>query len=94
MTILNNNLISKIWSYRVLDAAYEWLRAKRIESHPNNSFWSLSLNWPSDRASCRTDLQAGDYHFSPVSQIQLFNGESVTCLEPLDSNVNDGSRLS
>ena len=71
MTRLTNNLMSEISSYHVLDTAYAWLQANRLNSHPNNPFWSLSLNWPSIRENLRIELQAGSYHFSPVTQLQL-----------------------
>ena len=87
MTYVTNNLMSEISSYHVLDTAYAWLQANRLNSHPNNPFWSLSLNWPSIRESLRTQLQAGNYHFSPVTQLQLQNGESVSYWDPLDSIV-------
>ena len=86
MSQWHNNLISQIASYLNLDAAYAWLRAKRLESHPNNPFWSLSRNWPSIRARLRTQLQAGTYHLSPVTQLPLQNGETVSYWDPLESH--------
>ena len=82
-----NNLMSTIASVSVLDAAYAWLRAHRLESHPNNPFWSLSIKWPSIRTHLRTTLQAGNYSLSPLTQLQLQNGESVSYSDPQDSIV-------
>ena len=84
MQVKSNNLISQIASTRVLDAAYDWLRALRLDAQPNNPFWSLSLYWPTIRAQCRLDLQAGDYRFSPLTQLKGADGDWVTCWEPLD----------
>ena len=64
-----------------------WLRSHRLNSHPNNLFWTLSLDWHIIRADLRIQLQAGDYHFSPLTQRQLPNGETVSYWEPLDSIV-------
>ena len=67
MTRLTNNLMSEISSYHVLDTAYAWLQANRLNSHPNNPFWSLSLNWPSIRESLRIQLQVGNCQFNQYS---------------------------
>ena len=37
MRVKSNNMISEIASTRILDAAYAWLRALRIDAHPNNA---------------------------------------------------------
>ena len=87
MTRLTNNLISKISSFDVLDTAFAWLKHNRLNAHPDNPFWTVSLNWPSIRANLRTRLQAGDYQFNPVMQYQLHNGESGSAWDPLDSIV-------
>ena len=83
----NNNLISRIAGATQLQHAYRWLRKKRIHSHHNNVFWSISRSWSDTKQRLRQRLQAGDYTLSPVQQITLNDGNTVSQWGPEDAIV-------
>ena len=83
----NSNLISRIAGATHLQHAYRWLRKKRIHSHHNNVFWSISRSWSDTKKRLRQRLQAGDYTLSPVQQITLDDGNTVSQWDPEDAIV-------
>ena len=82
-----NNLISRISSSTTLDQAFAWLAHKRVDAHFNNPFWQVSSRWSSIRARLRRQLQAGEYHFSPLSQMRLNHDHWVSSWDPVDAIV-------
>jgi RNA-directed DNA polymerase len=87
MRVQANNQMAVIASFRVLDEAYAWLRHQHLDAPANRPFWAMSLQWPTVRAQLRLQLQAGDYHFSPLEHVQLQNGEWISRWQPTDAIV-------
>ena len=60
----------------MLDVAYHWLCQTRLSRGPNNDVWHCRFHWTELKPKLQTQLQTGDYMFSPLHQC-VIEGEVV-----------------
>ena len=68
------DLIERLTSDEVIDAAYEWLCLRRREYHHNNDVWNLRRWWDEKKPLLLAQLRAGCYRFREQRRV-LSRGE-------------------
>jgi RNA-directed DNA polymerase len=65
------DLITKIASDEVIDAAYAWLCKRREKWSPQNDVWDLRWRWQTAKPAIQAALLAGEYVFQPLYEVRL-----------------------
>ncbi len=65
-------LIDRIATDEILDAAYQWLCAKRAHHHFNSDVWQVRQWWDEKKLLLQQQLRSGSYRFR---ELGLFWGE-------------------
>lgn len=65
------DLINKIASDEIIDAAYEWLCQRRQEYSANSDIWNLRRDWEEEKVAIQQQLLNDNYRFSPQQEIRF-----------------------
>ena len=68
------NLIERIASDEILEAAYLWLCRQRVDYSPNSDVWRLRQRWSEQKTQIQQDLRAARYRFQPVDRYPSAEG--------------------
>jgi len=67
------DLIAQLTSNSIIDAAYAWVCAARINTSHNNSIWDLRFTWDALKPQLIQALRNNEYHLSPLKRYQIDN---------------------
>ena len=82
-----SNLMSRIASNEVLDAAMTHVDKRRLSKDANSDIWDLSLHWSTRRETIREHLLTGRYQLSPLQVLGSKNGHALTRWSSMDAVV-------
>lgn len=70
-----------------IESAYQWLNQQR-KSYPDNAdIWHLRFHWQRERKFILSELNKGEYHFSPLQIIKKSTGETIALWSSRDALV-------
>ena len=80
------DLIDIIADPEVIEEAYQYVYAARIDTGHTNSIWWLRANWPTAKIELINKLRNNEYHFAPLTRHKV-KGELIDCWEAEDAVV-------
>jgi len=81
------DLLDRLASDTVLDAAYDWLCHRRRKYPADADVWSIRCDWPDEKRRIQADLLAGEYRFGLLDRITLADGSDIDLWASRDALV-------
>ena len=73
---MKGSLIQHIAADAVLEEAYDWLCERRKDYSAEADVWDLRRRWGEVKPHVQETLLAGEYEFSPLTELRLPDGET------------------
>ncbi len=81
------SMINIVVDSHVLDEAYDWLCARRVDYPAHDDVWDLRINWSVEKARVAEELLSGCYRFLPQRRTITSNGEMTDIWAARDALV-------